>query len=671
MSRHRYMFKTIRLLCFGALCVAFLLGCSGTEVGNPDSSNPVSNYDLDTFGSDTELEAYLKAQYAGSAVPMAGAVDDITAPDSDWEELDNSVEGGAKNRDYTGTNLQETGVDEADVLKTDGQTLFIAQDQTVTLVTTGDTLQWIASIHTSGTVDDLYLYNDLLVVRYTPPDARGNTWCDMKDDTADMYIGFPCWVPVEQKVGISFYDVKDPAAPTLVKTLEIDGTLVSSRLVNGDLHLVTHFVPALPPMICTYSRDIDAREATVQENAKRIETLTLDELLPFYHDIHPAPGDATDKRLVTTGDIYRPLEADEGGSIVSIVTFDLDNPTASFSSKGVVADARTVYASNQALYIAAERYAFSADLIAPGETYTTIHKFDWVENGVTKSASGRVRGWILNQFSMGEYDATLRIATTTNSAWWANEDQANHVYCLKAEANDLQVVGQVEDIAPGERIYAARFVGERGFLVTFQMVDPLFTLDLSDPTKPSVVGKLKVPGFSDYIHIMDDNHLLTIGKDVINHAGTWQQGVQLSVFDITTFSDPQLLHSVIIGDRGTHSEALNTHKAFTYWRKNNLLAFPVDLYLHQSDPQSPWDYGQYENSSLYVYRVTPTDGFEVLGTIALQENATDDYPPHTWARGVFIADYVYAVTPAMVGRAITGDIDNTLTRLDLSQEKTP
>ena len=200
-----------------------------------------------------------------------------------------------------------------------------------------------------------------------------------------------------------------------------------------------------------------------------------------------------------------------------------------------------------------------------------------------------------------------------------------------------------EDLAPGEQIYAARFMGARGYLVTFVNIDPLFTLDLSDPTAPFVAGELKVPGYSDYIHPYGEDYLITVGKDAIpvpEHNMAWYQGLQLSVFDVSDFADPRLLHKEILGDRGTGSEATDNHKAFTFWPGRELLALPVDLHEHAAPPTEPWEYGTRTFSGLYVYRLSSENGFSLLGRISTE----NEDGPRMWTRGVFNQDRVYALT---------------------------
>ena len=233
---------------------------------------------------------------------------------------------------------------------------------------------------------------------------------------------------------------------------------------------------------------------------------------------------------------------------------------------------------------------------------------------------------------------------------------------LEQAADKLETAGQIDGIAKGEQLYAARFVGDRGFLVTFQRIDPLFTVDLADPHNPKIAGELKVPGYSEYIHMLDDNHLLTIGKDAQEGDGfAWYLGLKLSIFDVTDLANPTLLKETTIGARGTDSEALYNHKAFTY--HNGLLAFPVNLYEGSATPPS---YGEYTFGGLMVYRVSLDKGFEELGRIATVDQSEPYYWSYNqWTRGIFIGDSVYAACDHDIKAAAVADMSKLVSTVDL------
>jgi hypothetical protein len=394
-----------------------------------------------------------------------------------------------------------------------------------------------------------------------------------------------------------------------------------------------------------------------------VGALTLDDLLPACYEIDGTGTVAAAGRVVDWPDFSRPPDT-YGVSIITIVTIDLADLSAGFESTATIADADIVYASTRALYLAHTlwRYIEPVPLVEPAAGYdyserTVIRKFDLTAEKVENSASGSVWGRALNQFSLGEHEDVLRIATTTGYVSRTGEASSrNHVFCLVEDGGGrLEIAGAAENLAPGERIYSARFLGERGFLVTFKKVDPLFTLDLSDPEEPRVVGELKIPGYSDYIHPFGPDHVLTIGKDTVPAEQgdfAWYQGVQLCVFDVTDFADPRQLHKEVIGVRGTSSEALHNHKAFTYWAARDLLAIPV--YLCEGEQAEVWYSAPHTFTGLYVYRATVAAGFDFLGRIDTAPSGSSYYGP-AWTRAVFVGGTAYAVTPDAVRAAAVED----------------
>jgi uncharacterized secreted protein with C-terminal beta-propeller domain len=638
-------------------------GCNGGRGNNPESNELTLAGDMTGFSGNEELEAYLKKQYRNrvyadypyglenTAVRSDDFVDGGTngdgsaggtGPDAPIE--DNS--GG-----FTDTNLQEAGVDEADVVKTDGEFLYVAGSFAtdnagrVHVVRAASPMSSISTIKVNGSVSDMYLYNHLLVILYRPSNYEGEYW--VSSGFTDLaFIGIPYWIPIQSKTGITIFDVTEPAAPVECKTIEIDGYLVSSRRIANKLHVVQQYLPNLPP-------------PHVLEN--EIDDMTLEALIPYYTERTGSDGAGEKAQLVAPEDFFHP-EIDGGGSIVSLITWDLDDLEQPFCSTGVVADASIVYASTRALYFTSTYWNFQATDGAKPVQQTVVYKFDLTGDQVRGQGYVAVTGRALNQFSLGEHEDVLRIATTTGWSGGSQPSARNHVYCVGMQAGKLDIIGSLKNLAPGEEIYAARFMGARGYLVTFVTIDPLYTLDLSDPTVPKVAGELKVPGYSEYIHPYGANHLLTIGKDALEVDGAaWYQGVQLSIFDISDFSDPRLLHSVKIGDRGTTSEALANHKAFTFWEENGLLAIPIDLYEHENPPEYPWQGGSLKYKGLYVYRVGIQSGFDFIGRIATRsEWDTYWYDYGCYTRGIFIDDRVYAVTSDAVRSAEIINIEETL-----------
>jgi uncharacterized secreted protein with C-terminal beta-propeller domain len=658
--------KTLRSrdnhIYFLAIMLAAFLAVIGC---NDDSSS--SSPKAKSFKSDEALTSYLKDQYANSATPtpVRYYMMDNAAPESD----------AGADKGFSSTNLQEAGVDESDMIKTDGEYLYIANESDVRIVsaTPADSMNVVSYVKAGGWIDSIYLYDNKLVILYRP--SNGYEDPIVYTDVEKIGVGMPYWIPYQEKAGMLIVDVSNPMSPETIKDIQVDGYLVASRITGGNLHVITQFMPSLPPLDIWYDGSEEDKKSVTEANNQTLASLTLDDFVPSYN-INDANGVLVEEgRAVATKDFIRPQE-DGGGTMVSIITINMADPAADFTSTGFIADVHNVYASTESLYLVSTIYNYSEDtydengfVVWSNPTFETqIHKFD-LGSTVTYAAEGKVDGEILNQFSLGEYEGVLRIATTTGYTW--DQTSRNHVFCLQNNGGSLTVIGSIRDLAPGERLYSARFMGDRGFLVTFVQVDPLFTLDLSVPQNPTVVGELKVPGFSTYLHPINDDILLAIGQDTKAEGDIVKVGgMQLSIFDTSDFANPKLLHSEIIGDRGTYSEALYNHKAVAFWPEKNLLALPVNLN-EIADPQNPEDWGRNTFNGLYVYRLTDAYDFELLGRISMfvwDENDMDNwmyYP--SWYRGVFIDDHIYSLTSFTVKAAPIDNIAEPFITLDLME----
>lgn len=608
------------------------------------------------FGSAEELRSYLASEalanhgqrggfFEAPFLGMPTAEPLGAAPPAATDDVATSSDS------FSTTNIQEVGVDESDVVKNDGQMIYALSGTRVRIVHAfpAETLALLATVELEDSGDSLYLRGDTLIALshgYASFPFRGDmARPPAPGQPAASIIGGP--LSDGSQTVATFIDVSDPSNPVVRATVRFEGRLVSSRLIGDRLHLVLMNRPRLP---------FNPLPATVR-------SYTLDEWLPDYAVVGP-DGVPRKGKVVDWPDVFRP-EDPAGYSITTVVTLDVTDPTAPFASTAITADAGVIYASPEALYITDPGYGVGF-FGGPREN-TIVHKLGFSDEGTSYVGSGVVPGRPLNQYSLGEFEGYLRIATTRNAFGAGPSRPTNNVYVLGENGTVLEVVGRVEDLAPGEIIYAARFIGRRGFLVTFERIDPLFTLDLSDPTDPRVMGELKIPGYSDHLQLLDEHHLLAIGKDA-EDAGTfaWVQGVQLSIFDVSDMTDPRQIHNELIGGRGTHSEANTNAKAFNFFAPLDALAFPIDIYSSASGGAS---FGRHEFSGLLVYRVTVEGGFERLGGIA---------SPPTFGgrgcflsfggptRGVFIGDTVYAVTHDGVKAAPVDDIATLIAEIDFT-----
>jgi uncharacterized secreted protein with C-terminal beta-propeller domain len=310
-------------------------------------------------------------------------------------------------------------------------------------------------------------------------------------------------------------------------------------------------------------------------------------------------------------------------NMTSLVGFNIDRPGEEAFIETILGCGDTIYMSQNALYIAAVNYSGNTN-------ETVIHKFAADDGKLVYVKSGTAPGSVLNQFSMDEHESYFRIATTINeySSYTRRWERHNGLYIFD---NTMEMVGRIDDIAPTEMIYSARFMGKRGYMVTFDIVDPLFAICLADPYNPVILGELKIPGYSDYLHPYDENHLIGFGKDTLAANNiAYYTSMKISLFDVTDMTNPIEMFVETIGARGTDSPLLQNHKALLFSRERNLLAFPVTVYESNEIPRDGRmpSYGTFAFSGAYVYDIDLETGFNLRGTIS--HMSTQDMPRSNW-----------------------------------------
>lgn len=308
---------------------------------------------------------------------------------------------------------------------------------------------------------------------------------------------------------------------------------------------------------------------------------------------------------------------------------------------------------------------------------TIIHKIAINDGDIEYATRGEVPGYLLNQFSLDENDNNLRVATTTQ-LWVRNTGSIlyNNVFVLNSE---LEKIGELTNIAKDETIHSTRFIGDRLYMVTFKRIDPFFVIDLSNPEKPTVLGELKIPGYSDYLHPYDENHIIGFGKDTEDMGGddnngngwTVTRGLKIALFDVTDVSTPKEVGKVIIGDRDTYSEVLNDHKALLFDKTKNILVLPIRE--TKGEPYRDQKYG-YHNQRIwqgaYVYSLTPEDGFSLKGKISHQESDEQNYywyygAPGAVRRALYMDNVLYTISQKKIMMNSIDNIDNEIGEVEL------
>ena len=770
--------------CVVATVSALLLsGCDRIGNGSGNVVDGDSSAQLKAFESEDALNEYLQEQLQaqsqrtnvgfGEEVFFDEAADDVAALGGDGGRADadaaptaptggdngNTVvsDSGENEDGFSETTTQESGVDEADVVKTDGRYIYVLSHGSLKIIEAvpADTMSVVAEVDIEGSGRDMYLRDGQVTVLsnsysgfvaiptrgdvavtggaasdaatsdgtvsdggdknepavdpadsvdsdvsdsnsgegddpVTEPDEDGvrdeESAVGDDPDSADDILPVEPFYPEPLRPGalVTVVDVMDPSDPVVLSQTRFDGNVASSRMIDGELHLV----------LATYDYfyyDIMPRFGQTDFDATAVESRAV---LPSFMHID-ADGTVTEGKALTWASLYRPVQPD-GFGVVTVVSMKPET-ALDFKAVGVLAQPGNIYSSKETLYLTDTDYDFSGNV----RESTDIYKFVYTVDGPVPVAAGSVPGRVLNQYSMGEHNGFLRVATTVGPQFgFAGQvaPSTNQVYVLEEVDGALEVVGSVEDIAAGETIQSARFVGDRGYVVTFEQIDPLFTLDLADPSNPSIMGELKVPGFSTFIVPMDQDHLLTVGQYVPEEGQRFRTGVQLSIFDISDFSNPVLEHlEVIGGEYGAWSEALFNPKAFTYFAEEGLVALPISIYEPYDffieedavdlpredgvtdelpddvvDPdvgEGDGDDGQEVDGEevdggddapvdidiaepfipqgfdgIRVYAVSADTGFTQLGELSLRFEEEGRYWWPGFMRGMFIGDWVYGVS---------------------------
>ncbi|MHB8765676.1 MAG: beta-propeller domain-containing protein [Deferrisomatales bacterium] len=553
-----------------ALVACLLTACSqGSSEAPAPSTLPPAALRAAPFADCEALRAYL-VETAAAQAELASAYPGVTGIAAVSEAMGapsaaaagNGVgEGAAGARDFSTTNIQESGVDEPDFVKTDGDYLYV--------VTGGRFLvfdAWPAAA--AAELARVEIEGDPLALLVHG--ARVLVLSQLWQPEAPV-PGFAGWSGARLKATV--LDVGDRTAPALLRESYFEGSYLDARMVDGRAHLVyTSWIPALGGG-APGPGGVPAPAAAARRN---LQETALAELLPQYRDtIFGAGEPATRSGAVCPCENTFQPPVPNGTGFVTVVTLDLGVPAADLQAVSLLSNGGVVYGSRTSLYLATPNddywlwWPVQVRAAAEPQATTRVHKFD-LTGSPAYLASGTVNGWVLNQFSMSEHEGVFRIATTDDRQG-SGRSPENTVFLLRQEGEALVQAGSLPGLGePGERLYAVRFLGDRGFAVTFRQTDPLYALDLSDPAAPRVAGEFHVPGFSTYLHPVGLGHLLAVGQDTA--PGAW--GVKLSLYDVSNLAQPREVATESVG-LGSSSEAQYEHKAFTYFPALGALALPI------------------------------------------------------------------------------------------------
>lgn len=700
----------------------FIAACDTTLQKTPtDTAKFESSQELKKFSSAEEVRTFLKNN-AANAADVGGFYGGIMArggmefamAESGAPQVSKAADSGAPvpTPDYSTTNVQVKGVDEADIVKTDGNYIYTLTQNKLVIVAAfvPENAKILSETKIDGNPRNMFVNKDRLVI--------------FADDTGEVpYFAEYDFMPrprYTSKTHVFVYDISDKENPKLVKDYSINGYYFESRMIDDyvyfiakeDVYYYGGFVDL--PVIKIDSDPAVVTETSVarpdvfyfdnpeqnyvfhtvasfnvfeDENKVNAKTfmmgysntvyvsennlyITYQKNLPytyyrthnedrFYEVVVPLlPSDVQSKVKAIKSDDS--LNSYEKWSEITSVLEDMHNSMEKSEKEDLIGDIEQAIEEYE-IRLQAER------------SKTVIHKIGISNGNIEYETKGEVPGYLLNQFSMDENEGYLRVATTTE-IWARKSVMYNNVFVLD---NNLDVAGKIEAIAPDERIYSTRFIGDRLYMVTFKRIDPLFVIDLSNPKNPEILGELKIPGFSDYLHPYDEDHIIGIGKETEGNewGGVSLKGVKLALFDVSDVKNPKPVDTYEIGESGTDSEALRDHKAFLFDKNKNLLVIPVTEVKGKLEYDSKLGYYRQRTwQGAYVFGLTPENGFEVKGKITHNEGDEDQNwywygSPNAVRRSLYIGDALYTVSAAKIKANDLDDIDTELKEIKLPYEK--
>lgn len=553
----------------------------------------------------------------------------FTALDSSTQESGIST---SSTKEYSTTNIQVENVDEADVTKTDGDYIYSLSENKVIITDVRDETQIkkVAEIEQTDSntfPTELILYQNKLII------------ISEKLKEISFYL-------TGDKTIVTIYDISNKEQPKEIKSYQLEQAYYTSRCIDGKLYIIA-------------SGNLKEENGEIvthyYENGKQID-----------------PGYGNIKRIKDINTVCQ--------TILSMQNLnEIDQPV---KVNSYLMNVENAYVSENNIYLLEEKYesdyndtpeissifgwkgitgAFSQEYnkYEPKGYYTNIYKFNLLEDGsIQYDRKVKEKGKISNQFSIDEYEGNLRIALY--------ENDGSRIVILD---NEMKKIGETPKLAEGESMYSCRFLGNKAYIVTYRTVDPLFVVDLSNPKDPQVLGKLKIPGYSTYLHPYDENHLIGIGMQTkeevyrnssgkIKSTSSVITGMKMALFDVTDVNHPIQISDTIIGDKRTTSAILTNHKALLFSKEKELLAIPVNNYIEDFEIEEKTDYyndmidsytnykKDYVSKGYLVYNINLTDGFTLKGTITHEKTNSkySYYNNSRLLRGLYIDDNLYTVS---------------------------
>lgn len=561
---------------------------------------------------------------------VIGKADNAGSIGIDSASSTESSSSSSNTKDYSTTNIQVENVDEADIVKTDGDYIYSISEDNVIITDVKDPKQpkVVATIKSEDDdiPEDIILYKDKLVVISTKGNQTQRYYYNNRMNTV-----------------VKIYNITSREKPVLTKSYEMYEPYYTSRCIDNVLYVISsgNLRKEDDKIVVGYNEDNMEKEMSID----KIKYL---------------------KYVKTTKQTL-------------ISTVDLNNETADIKLDSYLMNISNAYVSENAIYLLNQKYNNDSkipikllfgfkgvfgledyyEMDSESGYYTEIYKFDIKEN-VEYKAKTKVKGKTINQYSLDEKDNHLRIALYDNDG--------SRVAIFD---EDLKQIGISDNVAKGEKMYSSRFIGDKVYFVTYKTIDPLFVMDLSNEAKPKVLGKLKIPGYSTYLHPYDENHIIGIGmetKEIINRNSNGKVisttakvvGMKMALFDVSNVNSPVQISSVVIGDSRTTSAILTNPKALLFSKEKSLIAIPVNNYSQDFEVTSSNNYETminnytkyskpYNAEGYLVYNINVQDGFKLKGVITHEKtNATYYYSNSKLLRGLYIDNNLYTVSETMI-----------------------
>lgn len=601
---------------------------NGVQVGKTTTSEKISLNKVNNFETfynlikeNTPVVSYNDRDivYEDSAMTTDAvkSINQAAASDTDTRQSNTS-----SSDDYSKTNIQVENVDEADIVKTNGKYIFYVVSNKIVIVDIQNKAKMnkVAEItfeNDNFKPSELYIYNDKIIL--IGNESGYSTSKSIVKETLNSI--YKKGIYRQYSVAV-VYDISNIERPQEVRRVKIEGRYVSSRMINGNIYFV-------------------ANKAISGYNILRhqYDALNEDEYKPAYVDT----AVSTREKLINYDRIYY-FDHIESLNYLTLGGFNINNEKEA-DVETFMGAGDTIYCSTENLYVAKARNVYDADTRMSFGSDTKILKFSLDNGNIEFKAEADIEGGINNQFSMDEQNGYFRIATTVGKTYNMDNSTSNSLYILD---DKLKEVGRLDGIAKGEKIYSVRYAGDRAYVVTFKEIDPLFVIDLSNPRNPKILGELKIPGYSTYLHPYDETHLIGFGYDTKPNStdtGIVNDGLKMSMFDITDFNNPKEMFIVKIGDNRTSSLLTSDHKALLFDKEKNLIAFPISTY----------ENGRREYKA-QVYDIDLAKGFTLRGEIKHEEKTNDDdfskkyYTKYNFSidRILYSQDVFYTVSKAIL-----------------------